>query len=59
MLILRLILLWMVSLHKEGNRGIDQHKSCSQSDVNYFNDETVERVWSSIQSIHSSKVFLV
>lgn len=35
----------MVSLHKEGNPEIDQHKSCSQSDVNYFNDEAVERVY--------------
>ena len=35
----------MASLHKEGNPEIDQHKSCSQSDVNYFNDETVERVY--------------
>ena len=42
----------MVSLHKEGNPEIDQHKSCSQSDVSYFNDEAVERVWSSIQSMH-------
>lgn len=34
----------MVSLLKEGNPEIDQHKSCSQSDVSYFNDEAVERV---------------
>lgn len=41
----------------EGNPGIDQHKSCSQSDVNYLIDETVKRCWSSIQSVHFLKYF--